>query len=129
MTQMEAVIRPRSDARRPPCRTGVPPVRRQSAAAGRRVRRRKKAVLRRRVALALICIVIVVLTLLGGGTAPASRPGAPRAVVVQGGQTLWALSARYAPDGIDVRAYIDAVIALNDLSGPPVVGQRLRLPR
>lgn len=76
-----------------------------------------------------MCVVIVVLTLLGGGTAPASKPGAPRTVVVRSGQTLWGLAGRYAPEGFDARAYVDAVVAINDLSGPPVVGQRLRLPR
>jgi hypothetical protein len=37
---------------------------------------------------------------------------------------------RYVPARIDTRAYVDAVIALNDLDGGLVVtGQRVRLPR
>jgi hypothetical protein len=116
------------EARRRPCRTSVPPARRRRDAVERRIRRRRE-VLRRRAAVTMVCVAMVVLTMLGGGTAPASRPGAPRAVVVKGGQTLWGLATRYAPEGVDTRAYVDAVIALNDLGGPPVVGQRLRLPR
>jgi hypothetical protein len=58
-----------------------------------------------------------------------SRPGAPEVVVVTEGQTLWSLSQRYAPLGVDWRAYSDAVVALNDLSGALQAGQRLRLPQ
>ena len=57
-----------------------------------------------------------------------SRPGAPQVVVVAEGQTLWGLSQRYAPLGVDWRAYADAVVDLNDLSGALQAGQRLRLP-
>jgi LysM domain len=71
----------------------------------------------------------VVAILLGVGTTPASRPGAPRAVVVRAGDTLWEVAARWAPDGIDRRAYVDALIELNDLSGMPVAGQMILLPR
>jgi hypothetical protein len=131
VTKALRAIRPEpvlGKARRAPCRTSVPPVRRPSVEAGR-VRRRRSAVVRRRAALASMCGAIVILTLLGGGTAPASKPGAPRAVIVRSGQTLWGLAERYAPEGFDARAYVDAVVTLNHLSGPPVVGQRLRLPR
>lgn len=58
-----------------------------------------------------------------------SRPGAPAVVVVAEGQTLWELSQRYAPLGVDWRAYADAVVDLNDFDGSLQVGQRLRLPR
>jgi hypothetical protein len=50
-------------------------------------------------------------------------------VVVPEGQTLWGLSQRYAPLGVDWRAYADAVVDLNDLSGALQAGQRLRLPQ
>ncbi len=60
---------------------------------------------------------------------PGSRPGAPAVVVVNPGQTLWELSQRYAPLGVDWRAYADALVDLNALDGPLQVGQRLRLPR
>jgi hypothetical protein len=50
-------------------------------------------------------------------------------VVVERGITLWDLAARYAPERVDVRAWVDAVIALNDLGGPPAAGERVRLPR
>ncbi|HZA40357.1 MAG TPA: LysM peptidoglycan-binding domain-containing protein [Actinomycetota bacterium] len=96
-----------------------------------RKRARKAAMLarRRRAGASLVVIAVVVATLLAGGSAPASRPGAPRAVVVESGGTLWGIAQRYAPEGIDKRAYVDAVVELNDLSGPPRAGQRIVLPR
>jgi Tfp pilus assembly protein FimV len=79
--------------------------------------------------MSLVVLAVVTATLLAGGTAPASRPGAPRAVVVHAGDTLWGIAARYSPDGIDKRAYVDALVALNELSGVPRAGQRIVLPR
>ena len=84
---------------------------------------------RRRSGTALVVLAVIVATLLAGGTAPASRPGAPRAVVVEAGDTLWGIAERYAPDGIDPRAYVDAVIELNELPGMPRAGQQIVLPR
>jgi hypothetical protein len=70
------------------------------------------------------------MTLIGGGTAPASKSSAPRAVVVRPGQTLWDLADRYAPEGVDPRAYVDAVVQINHLEGrPPAAGERIRLPK
>jgi hypothetical protein len=72
---------------------------------------------------------VLVGTLLMGGATPAARPGAPASVVVKPGQTLWEIAGRYAPDGTDMRAYIDAVARLNDLGPVLQSGQRLKLPR
>ena len=96
-----------------------------------RARARAKAqVRRRRAGLAIVAVSVVGLSLMGGGTAPASRSSAPRAVVVEPGQTLWDLADRYAPEGMDLRAYVDAVVGLNDLDGrAPFAGERLRLPK
>jgi hypothetical protein len=49
--------------------------------------------------------------------------------VVHSGDTLWGIAERYAPDGIDKRAYVDALADLNELSGVPRAGQRIVLPR
>jgi hypothetical protein len=96
-----------------------------------RVRARAKAqVRRRRAGLALVSLAVIAMTLMGGGAAPASKPSAPPAVVVRPGQTLWDLAERYAPEGVDPRSYVDAVVQLNDLGGQPLAaGQRLRLPK
>lgn len=81
-----------------------------------------------------VLVVVVLALLLWSSTRPqhftaGSRPGAPAVVVVHDGHTLWGLSQRYAPLGVDWRAYADAVVELNDFEGPLQVGQRLRLPR
>jgi Tfp pilus assembly protein FimV len=91
-------------------------------------RRRKRAVVRRRLGLAVVATVVVVSTLLGGGSAPASRRGSPRSIVTRPGQTLWEIAGRHAPDGIDTRAYVDALVELNDIEGALQPGVRLRLP-
>jgi hypothetical protein len=84
--------------------------------------------------LAPVLVVVVLALLLWSSTRPqpfttGSRPGAPAVVVVNEGQTLWELAQRYAPLGVDWRAYADAVVDLNGLEGPLQVGERLRLPR
>jgi Tfp pilus assembly protein FimV len=96
-----------------------------------RARARRQAMLarRRKAGMAAVVLAVVAATLLAGGTAPASRQGAPRAVVMRAGDTLWGIAERYAPERIDRRAYVDAVVALNELEGPPRAGQRIRLPR
>jgi Tfp pilus assembly protein FimV len=90
---------------------------------------RHASVAGRRFGLALIGAGVITASVLGGGRAPASSPAGPRAVVLRQGQTLWEIAEARAPAGADPRAYVDAVIELNDLSGAPAAGQRLRLPR
>jgi Tfp pilus assembly protein FimV len=96
-----------------------------------RVRARARArVRRRRAGGATVVIAVVAMTLMGTGTAPASKSSAPRAVVVRAGETLWDVAERYAPAGLDPRAYVDAVVELNDLGGRmPAAGERIRLPK
>ena len=96
------------------------------SAARRRLRRRY---LRRRLTVAAAAVAVVGLFLLGGAHSPGSRPGAPRAIVVRSGETLWAIAGRYAPEDTDPRAYVDAMVRLNGIRGTPQAGMRLRLPR
>jgi hypothetical protein len=94
-------------------------------------RRNRAMVRRRRAALALVAIGTVAATLLGGGpdgSSVASAPGAPKAVVIQPGETLWDIAQAHAPASIDPRAYIDAIVALNDLGPSLPAGLRIRLP-
>jgi nucleoid-associated protein YgaU len=98
-----------------------------------RARRARAAQIRRRRLLAL-SVVVVTIALVWAAARPrpyaaGSRPGAPRAVVVDGGQTLWGLSQRYAPLGVDWRDYSDALVEINHLEGAIQAGERLRLPR
>jgi hypothetical protein len=98
----------------------------------RRAIRRRRAVARRRAGVALVVVVLSVGMLFAGGPASVSSAGGrrtPRAIVVQPGETLWSLAERYAGDGIDPRAYVDAILVLNRLDGPPDAGARIRLPR
>jgi LysM repeat protein len=58
-----------------------------------------------------------------GGTAPATTN-----VVVQTGDSLWAIAAARYP-GADTRERVDAIERLNGLSGPLIVaGETLQLP-
>ncbi|HEY7875851.1 MAG TPA: LysM peptidoglycan-binding domain-containing protein [Actinomycetota bacterium] len=93
---------------------------------------RRRTMARRRLAAGLTIVVVSIAMLFAGGPssiAPAGRSHSPRAVVVQPGDTLWALADRYAGPGVDPRAYVDAVMALNGLDAPPPAGARIRLPR
>jgi hypothetical protein len=103
------------------------------ARARERARQARRAEIRRRRLTALLAVVVA-LALMWTATRPrpyvaGSRPGAPRAVVVDEGETLWSLSQRFAPLGADWRDYSDAVVDLNGLEGALQAGQRLRLPR
>ena len=95
-------------------------------------RRRPRARTRRRRALACLASLSIGVAVLHGGadgTALGSRPGAPRAVVVRAGQSLWDVAARFAPPGTDTRPYVDALLERNELSEPPPAGARIELPR
>lgn len=97
-----------------------------AAAARRRARRRMMA--RRRMTLGVTALLVVAATLAGGGVAETAPQGTRRAVRVQPGDTLWGIAAEHAPAGTDVRAYVDALIELNDLGdGSLQAGDRLRL--
>ena len=93
---------------------------------------RRRAIARRRAGLGAVVVALSTVMLFAGGpssVAPAGHRGAPRAVVVQPGQTLWSLAERYAGPGIDPRAYVDSILVLNGLDAPPEAGVRIRLPR
>jgi hypothetical protein len=92
---------------------------------------RRRAVARRRAALGACVVVVAGMMLANGGGAGAIAEGkssAPRVVIVKPGQTLWDL-ARYAPSGIDPRAFVDALVARNHLVGTLQPGMHIRLPK
>jgi hypothetical protein len=97
----------------------------------RRAAARERMLVRRRRAVVASIALVTAFGLLAGprATAPASRPGTPRAVTVGRGDTLWDLATRYAPEGMDARAYLDAVVDINGLEGSLQEGARIRLPR
>jgi Tfp pilus assembly protein FimV len=106
----------------------------EATARGRRASaaRRRAAVTRRRAALGATVVVSAVMLLFAGGpgsVSAASTGHGPRTVSIRPGQTVWSLAARYAADGVDPRAYVDAVLVLNHLDGPPQAGAVIRLPR
>ena len=92
---------------------------------------RRGVVVRRRVVLALSALILAlafVLTVGRSSGVPASAPGAPEVVVVRNGDTLWDVAGRYAAEGVDPRAYVDAIVATNHLDQPLRPGTALRLP-
>ncbi|MGH2755021.1 MAG: LysM peptidoglycan-binding domain-containing protein [Actinomycetota bacterium] len=98
-----------------------------------RAARRQRAVFaRRRLTAALTIVIVVALgTQIGGvgNSVPASTAGAPKTIRLEPGETLWDVAARFAPASIDTRAYVDELIELNDLSGAPAAGVKIRLPK
>lgn len=77
-------------------------------------------------------LVVIGGTLAGGMARGAYAPLRPsrRVVVVRPGATLWHIAARHAPEGTDLRSYVDAVVDANGLSGAEIqAGMRLHLPR
>lgn len=95
-----------------------------------RARRRRRVEGRRRLLVSIAGLALAGGVIVGsGGSSVSSRPGAPQRVVVRAGQSLWDLADRYAPDGVDKRAYVGALQSLNSLAGTPLPGQELRLPR
>jgi LysM repeat protein len=84
----------------------------------------------RGVLIVLALLLAAVATVLAAPASQAGDPvGVPPSVVVRSGDTLWSITARYAP-GNDPFATIDEIRRLNDLPGYTIqAGQRLTLPR
>jgi hypothetical protein len=100
-------------------------------AAARRRRARRTYLVRRIVAASAVVVLlggIVSLSASAQNGEVVSRAGAPDAVVVDPGETLWDLAVRYAPEGSDRTAYVDEIIALNGVSGVAPPGTSLDLP-
>ena len=92
---------------------------------------RRRMMARRRMTLGVVTILAAMGFLLATGpqgTATASRAGAPETITIRQGDTLWGIAARFAPETIDPRAYVDALEQLNLLQGPIHPGMRLKLP-
>jgi len=100
--------------------------------AAARLRRRRLIEGRRRLAILIAALAVIAGVILGGGsgaTAVASKPEAPRTVVLQPGDTLWSVATEYARDGTDPRAYVHSLEQINGLEGAARAGAQLTLPR
>ena len=126
---MAAVAFPLHDERlRPaprPVRPGPSPRPRvaRPVSPGTYARRRAAAVL---LAVAVVVMVRVLLGALGGGPLTAPEPISSRVVVVQPGDTLWAIARRLDPKG-DVRVTVQRLTAAHGGSTLRP-GERIRLP-
>lgn len=74
---------------------------------------------------------ILLLSLTGFMTvfADAGQETAYEKVVVEPGDTLWAIGSEYKPEGMDIRDYVNQIQHINGLSSSDIqVGQLLNLP-
>ncbi|CAN5756130.1 hypothetical protein BH20ACT23_BH20ACT23_17580 [soil metagenome] len=100
--------------------------------AAARLRRQRLIEGRRRLAALIAALAVALGVMLGGGSegiAVASKPGAPRSVVLQPGDSLWSVATEFAPDGVDPRAYVHALEEINGIEGTVRAGAQLTLPR
>ncbi len=58
-----------------------------------------------------------------------STPEGARVVVVQVGDTLWSIASENVPEDMDVRSYMNEILALNGRVAAVAPGWRLKLPR
>ncbi len=83
------------------------------------------------VTLVMLAVVLVAFTMFSGYSAATREVGTrvdTRTVVVDQGDTLWAIAAKAADDR-DVREVVHEIQRLNSLSGPELVeGQELAVP-
>jgi LysM repeat protein len=98
---------------------------------GRKSRTRVRLTRRGRIVVVTLLLMLAGLaTVIAAPASQAADPAGPApSVVVQSGDSLWSIAARYAP-GDDPFATIDEIRRLNGLSGYTVpAGMRLILPR
>lgn len=80
--------------------------------------------LRRRLGLILalfgVAVALVLLTGSVGATADLERPAVSGQVVLEPGATLWEVAVTHAPDGVDPRAYLGAIVDVNGFTGGDV---------
>ena len=144
--QATAPERPRTQAPAPRPAAGrrVRPVVRREHPQPTRASTRPRSRLTRRgrivvstLAVAVMLLVAVLAWVAGATRADAARSGAPASavyrnltsVIVQPGQSLWAIAAQAAP-GADPRSVIQEIVDLNALGGTSIQpGQRLLVPR
>ena len=97
-----------------------------------RARRARRARLERGIVAWAVALGLTAMTIAGaalsGPPEVATRAGAPQAVVVEAGETVFELARTYAAEGTDVAAYADEISALNGLQGVVPAGTEVRLP-
>jgi len=104
-----------------------------AASAARPARPRLRLTRRGRAVLLLLVAVPLVLWLLvaqlnGGAATGSLEGGSVQIVMVQPGESLWAIAERVAPNA-DPRDVIDAIIAFNHLGSADVMaGQQIGIP-
>jgi hypothetical protein len=95
------------------------------------VRARRAAIRRRRLALGATGLVVVAASILATGPSgtTSAAPSSRSRVVVRSGHTAWDVATRHAPAHMDPRAYLDAILATNQISVAEIQpGTVLRLP-
>lgn len=72
--------------------------------------------------LAVLGLAMTLVLLVGavGATADLQRPAVSGQVVLEPGATLWEVAATHAPDGVDPRTYLGAIVDVNGFTSGDV---------
>lgn len=74
--------------------------------------------------------LVVTLPALSATQLHAAKPVTYTTVAVKSGDSLWNIADQRTPQGGDIQATVDAIIAVNHLHGAELVpGQHLRIPQ
>ncbi len=123
LTVSPQAVRPTRPATRPSARPVTRPAARPVQGELRLTRRGRLVVF-----LGALVLLLAAAVFWGAGSVATERPEPTRVVVVDEGDTLWAIAAEIAPEG-EVRDMVDRIEGLNGLDSAGLqVGQKLQVP-
>lgn len=95
---------------------------------GKKRAEKRKKILIRTTMLFLVCVCFMFIAAWPNNIA-LGEIREPKTITVSQGDTLWSITRRHAPKGLDTRDYLHQVFKANQLTSPVIhPGQRLILP-